>query len=173
MTKQTTIWTLSNLPKKSVLTAVSRSERRDLEFYLQLNNNWILKSCLVRDIRLIETYNWLKELEIHLRNGLQTSPRLSCRLVPTGYGKLGAVKLSIERRPGETGFHFFGYTARWGNIQKTCDFAGLLSYIRLRRVILPSAVIFGSRRVVFASRVVGGEYNTTKAEGFNITIAEQ
>ena len=71
-----------------------------------------------------------------MRNGLQTSPRLSCRLVPTGYGTLGAVKLSIERRPGETGFHFFGYTARWGNIQKTCDFAGLLSYIRLRRVIL-------------------------------------
>ena len=83
-----------------------------------------------------------------MRNGLQTSPRLSCRLVPTGYGTLGAVKLSIERRPGETGFHFFGYTARWGNIQKTCDFAGLLSYIRLRRVILPSAVIFVLRRVV-------------------------
>ena len=71
-------------------------------------------SCLARDIRLIETYNWLKELD---RVAVCRPPPVYFGwLVPIDCETLGAVKLCKRAPPWNSGFHFFGYTARWGNI---------------------------------------------------------
>ena len=136
---------------------------------------WFWKlSCLVRDIRLIETYNWLKELEMVCAMVCRPPHPHSGWLVPVGNGTLGAVKSGIERRPERQGSISSG--TRLGGATYKRHILGYLLYRRYPNEICPFGQVKLLRSEIFASQMWNvryanvGKFHFTSNEARYFTI---